>query len=60
MRLCTHGRQTYSKEIDQTATFWCRFFYKTLRNTTLNKPLWCNNFLLQQSFFLRDYVTSVQ
>ena len=30
MRICTHGRQTGGREINQTATFWRRLFYKTL------------------------------
>ena len=30
MCISTHGQQTDCKEINQTATFWCHFFYKTL------------------------------
>ena len=30
MHICTHGQHTGGKEIDQTATFWYRFFHKTL------------------------------
>ena len=30
MRIFTHGQQTGGKEIDQTDTFRCRLFHKTL------------------------------
>ena len=40
-----HGWQTDGKEINQTALFLLQNI-----NTTLNKPLYCNNFLLQPSF----------
>ena len=33
VRICMHGRQTDGKEINQTAIFRHRFFYKTLYNT---------------------------
>ena len=30
MCICMPGQQTDGKEIDQTVTFWCRLFHKTL------------------------------
>ena len=54
MYICRHGWQTGAKEINQTATVWRRFFYKTLIQhlTSLHSVI---TFL---SFFLQDYTTS--